>query len=93
MNYRKLAEALLRDGDRHSNVYIDGLCAALRLRIEDQPTVITYPAGSLEFDAYYYGCRRGADEFRNALNEANGNREQALAGLQRLAGDAERRVA
>ncbi len=92
MDYLKLAKQLLRGGDRHSSVYVDGMIAALRLRIEGEPTVITYPQGTLEFDAYFYGCRRGADEFRNALIEANGNREQALARLQQLA-DGERRVA
>ncbi|WP_213664281.1 hypothetical protein [Stutzerimonas stutzeri] len=92
MDYLKLARRLLRGGDRHSDVYVDGMIAALRLRIDGEPTVIDYPQGSLEFDAYYYGCRRGADEFRNALIEANGKREQALASLQQLA-DGERRVA
>lgn len=92
MNYLKLAQHLLRGGDRHSSVYVDGLCAALKLRIEGEPTTVNYPQGSLEFDAYYYGCRRGADEFRNALVEANGNRYQAILRLQRLAGD-ERRAA
>lgn len=93
MDYRKLTDHLLRGGDRHSEVYRDGMCAALRLRIEDQPTVCTHEQGSLEFDAYFYGCRRGSDEFRNALIEANGNREQAIARLQQLAGAAERRAA
>lgn len=93
MNYRQLAEHLLRDGDRHSSVYVDGLCAALRLRVENQPTVCAHKPGSLEFDAWFYGCRRGADEFRNALNDANGNRVQALASLREMAGDADRRVA
>lgn len=93
MDYPKLAARLLRGGDRHSSVYIDGLCAALKLRIEGEPTVINYPQGSLEFDAYYYGCRRGADEFRNALVEANGNREEAIARFQKQAADDERRVA
>ncbi|MGK4362873.1 hypothetical protein ACSMFQ_25670 [Ectopseudomonas chengduensis] len=92
MNYLKLAQHLLRGGDRHSSVYVDGLCAALKLRIEGEPTTVNYPQGSLEFDAYYYGCRRGADEFRNALVEANGNRTEAIARLQQLAGD-ERRAA
>ena len=93
MDYPKLAARLLRGGDRHSSVYIDGLCAALKLRIEGEPTVINYPQGSLEFDAYYYGCRRGADEFRNALVEANGNREEAIARFQKQSTDDERRVA
>ncbi|SDU75340.1 hypothetical protein [Pseudomonas sihuiensis] len=92
MNYLKLAQHLLRGGDRHSSIYIEGLCAALKLRIEGEPTTVNYPQGSLEFDAYYYGCRRGADEFRNALVEANGNRTEAIARLQQLAGD-ERRAA
>lgn len=92
MDYSKLAARLLRGGDRHSSIYIEGLCAALKLRIEGEPSTVNYPQGSLEFDAYYYGCRRGADEFRNALIEANGNRYQAILRLQRLAGD-ERRVA
>ncbi|WP_373389015.1 hypothetical protein [Pseudomonas alcaligenes] len=86
MDYRKLAQRLLRGGDRHSPVYVDGMCAALRLRIENEPSVCTYPQGSLEFDAYFYGCRRGADEFRNALVEANGDRTEAIARLQQLAG-------
>lgn len=93
MDYRKLAQHLLRGGDRHSSIYVDGLCAALKLRIEGEPTVMTYPQGSLEFDAWYYGCRRGADEFRNALIEANSNREQAIERLRALAGGAERRAA
>ena len=88
MNYRKLAHHLLRDGDRHSHVYVDGLCAALKLRISGEPTVCNYPQGSLEFDAWYYGCRRGSDEFRNALIEANGNRDMALERFKAmLAGD------
>lgn len=93
MDYRKLAAYLLRGGDKHSAVYIDGMCSALRLRVENEPTVCTYPAGSLEFDAYFYGCRRGADEFRNALIEANGNRDMAIARLQQLAGVPARRAA
>lgn len=93
MDYRKLSLFLLRGGDRHSTVYVDGMCAALKLRIEGEPTVHTYPQGSLEFDAWFYGCRRGADEFRNALVEANGDREQAIARFQELAGTNERRVA
>jgi len=93
MSYRKLAEALLRDGDRHSEVYIDGLCAALRLRMENKPSEVTWAQGSLEYDAYFYGCRRGAAEYRNALSEAQGNRERAIEQLWQLAGDAERRVA
>jgi hypothetical protein len=88
MDYRSLARLLLRGGDRHSSVYIDGLCAALKLRIENEPSVCNYPQGSLEFDAYFYGCRRGADEFRNALIEANGNRDVALERFKALlAGD------
>jgi len=86
MDYLKLAKRLLRGGDRHSSVYVDGMIAALRLRIEGEPTVITYPQGSLEFDAYYHGCRRGADEFRNALIEANGDRAIAINQLRALAG-------
>ncbi|MGU0823079.1 hypothetical protein ACSEO6_24750 [Pseudomonas aeruginosa] len=92
MNYLKLAQHLLRGGDRHSSVYVDGLCAALKLRIEGEPTTVNYPQGSLEYDAYYYGCRRGADEFRNALIEANGDRAVAIETLRRLA-SVERRVA
>ena len=90
MDYRKLTDHLLRGGDCHSEVYRDGMCAALRLRIEDQPTVCAHKPGSLEFDAYFYGCRRGADEFRNALVEANGDREQAIARLQQLTDTARR---
>ncbi|MDH2197907.1 hypothetical protein [Ectopseudomonas oleovorans] len=93
MNYKKLAQHLLRGGDRHSSVYVEGLCAALKLRITGEPTTISYPQGSLEFDAYYYGCRRGADEFRNALVEANGNRNEAIERLRELAGDLARRAA
>lgn len=93
MDYRKLTDHLLRGGDRHSEVYRDGMCAALRLRIEDQPTVCAHQPGSLEFDAWFYGCRRGADEFRNALLEANGNRDEAIARLQQIVEAAERRAA
>ena len=93
MDYQKLAERLLRGGDRHSAVYVQGLCAALQLRIEGEPTAEPYPQGSIEYDAYYYGCRRGADEFRNALIEANGNRIDAIARLRELAGDVARRAA
>jgi len=92
MNYLKLAKHLLSGGDRHSSAYVDGLCTALKLRIDGEPTVVNYPQVSLELDAYHHGCRRGADEFRNALVQANGNRELALASLQQLAGG-ERRVA
>ncbi len=88
MDYRSLARLLLRGGDRHSSVYIDGLCAALKLRIENEPAVCNYPQGSLEFDAYFYGCRRGADEFRHALIEALGIRDVALDRFKAmLAGD------
>ena len=93
MNYQKLAKHLLRGGERHSSVYVEGLCAALKLRIENQPTTVAYPQGSLEFDAYYYGCRRGADEFRNALIEANGDRAEAIARLRAMTDAAERRAA
>jgi hypothetical protein len=93
MNYPKLAQHLLRGGDRHSSVYVEGLCAALKLRIEGEPTTVNYPQGSLEFDAYFHGCCRGADEFRNALIEANGDRTEAIARLRAMTGDAERRAA
>ncbi len=92
MDYQKLAARLLRGGDRHSSIYVEGLCAALKLRIEGEPSTVNYPQGSLEYDAYYYGCRRGADEFRNALIEANGDRAVAIETLHRLA-SVERRVA
>lgn len=92
MDYSKLAARLLRGGDRHSSIYIEGLCAALKLRIEGEPSTVNYPQGSLEYDAYYYGCRRGADEFRNALIEANGDRVAAIETLRRLAA-VERRAA
>ncbi|MBZ9665463.1 hypothetical protein H3221_011955 [Pseudomonas sp. LMG 31766] len=92
MDYQKLAARLLRGGDRHSSIYVEGLCAALKLRIEGEPSTVNYPQGSLEYDAYYYGCRRGADEFRNALIEANGDRAVAIETLRRLA-SVERRVA
>lgn len=93
MNYPKLAQHLLRGGDRHSSVYVAGLCAALKLRIEGEPTPEPYPQGSIEYDAYYHGCRRGADEFRNALIEANGDRTEAIARLRAMTGEAERRAA
>lgn len=93
MDYRKMAKHLLRGGDRHSNIYVEGLCAALKLRITSEPTICPHPQGSIEFDAWYYGCRRGSDEFRNALIEANGNREQAIERMRHLAGNAERRAA
>lgn len=93
MDYQKLAARLLRGGDRHSSIYVEGLCAALKLRIEGEPSTVNYPQGSLEYDAYYYGCRRGADEFRNALVEANGNRTDAIARLRELAGEVARRAA
>lgn len=92
MDYQKLAARLLRGGDRHSSIYVEGLCAALKLRIEGEPSTVNYPQGSLEYDAYYYGCRRGADEFRNALIEANGDRAVAIETLRRLV-SVERRVA
>ena len=85
MKYTKLAQHLLRGGERHSSTYVEGLCAALKLRIEGEPTIVNYPQGSLERDAYYYGCRRGADEFRNALVEANGNRAEAIERLRAMA--------
>lgn len=93
MNYQKLAEHLLRGGDRHSGIYIEGMCAALKLRVEGEPTAEPYPQGSMECDAYYYGCLRGSNEFRNALVEANGNRTEAIERLRQMAGDAVRRVA
>lgn len=92
MDYPTLISALLADGDQHSDVYQEGMCAALRLRIDELATTCPYPQGSAEFDAFYYGCCRGADEFRNAVQDARGDRALAIARLRALASTA-RRVA
>lgn len=84
MDYQKLIRALLANGDRHSAAYVAGMHAALQLRIDDVATSCPHQPGTPEFDAFYYGCCRGADEFRNALIEANGDRGQALARLENL---------
>lgn len=84
MDYQALIRALLANGDRHSAAYVAGMHAALQLRIDDVATSCPYPQGTPEFDAFYFGCCRGADEFRNALIEANGDRNQALTRLHTL---------
>ena len=91
MDYDTITAHLLLD-DEHdrSLVYRGGVSAALRLRIEGEPTLCPAAPGSVEYDAWHYGCQRGANEFRNALLATNGDRVAAIARLQ-CAG--ERRVA
>ncbi len=93
INYLALAAALLRDEPRRSEPFHEGLAAVLQNRIEDAPVTSPYKAGSVEDDAFFAGRMRAHNEFRNALTGANGDREQAIARLQQLAGDTDRRVA
>lgn len=91
MDYLKLTEYLLRGGDKHSAVYIEGMVAALQLRIEGTVTPCPHADGCIQYDAYYYGCSRGAAEWNNAYKQAGQNRAKAIEHLAALAD--ERRAA
>ncbi|MDP3816202.1 hypothetical protein [Pseudomonas sp.] len=93
MDYQKLADKILEHGDRRSAAYREGMIAVIKRRIDDSPVQAPYAAGTVEFDAYFAGNERGHNEWRNALIEANGDREQAIARLQKLAGATARRAA
>lgn len=83
MDYTKLAAQILQGGDGHSQEYTDGLIAALKLRIETEVTRCPHAEGSVQFDAYYFGCSRGANEWSNAL--LGKTRAEAIAYFRQLA--------
>lgn len=87
MDYEKLADKILEFGNRRSAVYREGMIAVIKRRIEDTPIQVPYAAGSIEFDAFFAGNERGHNEWRNALIEANGDRNVAIQRLQALAAD------
>lgn len=93
MDYLKLAAALLRDEPPRSEPFHAGLAAVLQNRVEQLPVKSPHPAGSVEDDAFFAGRMRAHTEFRNALMEANGDRNVAITRLHQLAGNADRRVA
>jgi hypothetical protein len=84
MDYQYLAERLLQGHAPHSALFAQGVAAALRMRIDLQPT--PYPAeGTVEHDAWMFGCSWGASAFSNAIKR-HGGREQALMYFRELAG-------
>lgn len=85
MDYRKLAEYLLRGGDKHSAVYIEGMSAALQLRIDGTVTPCPYADGCIQYDAYYYGCSRGAAEWNNAYKQVGQDRAKAIESFREMA--------
>ena len=93
MDYEQLADAILENGDHHSAVFREGLIAVLKYRVEGCPVQTPYAAGTVEFDAFFAGKGRGYNEWRNALIEANSDRDQVITRLQQLAGVAARRAA
>lgn len=86
MDYLKLAARLLEQDGPRSEAFHQGLAAVLKNRIDDTPAISPYPAGTVEDDAHFAGRTRGHNEFRNALIEAHGNREVAIARFAELAG-------
>ncbi|PKF70419.1 hypothetical protein CW360_14060 [Pseudomonas fluvialis] len=92
MDYLKLTATMLKDEPRRSRPFQEGMAAVLRNRIDQTLVKNPYEPGSPESDAFDHGRLRAHNEFRNLLIEAGGDRSQAIAILQRLAGD-ERRVA
>ncbi|CAD5107210.1 hypothetical protein [Zestomonas carbonaria] len=91
MDYAKLAAKLLEHEAPRSAAFLQGMAAVLRKRIDDTPAISPYAAGTIEDDAYFAGCTRGYNEFRNALVEANGDRNVVIARFQTLVED--RRIA
>lgn len=92
MDYLKLVAVLLKDEPPHSTPFREGMAAVLRNRIDQAPVKSPSQPGTVEDDAFFSGRMRAHNEFRNAVIEAAGNREQAIVRLQQLAGH-ERRIA
>lgn len=87
MDYRKLAAKLLEQDAARSEAFHQGLAAVLQKRIDDTPAISPYTAGTAEDDAFFAGCMRGHNEWRNSLIEANGDREALIARLQSMLAD------
>lgn len=91
MNYENLANKILECDYRRSSIYQEGMIAVLKQRIDGEPFLPPYAPGTVEFDAYFAGNSRGHNEWRNALIEAESNRDRAVSRLAELA--SERRAA
>lgn len=85
MDFNRLANALLKGEQKHSEPFMQGMTAVLRNRIDKTLVTSPYKAGTIEADAFEHGRLRGHNEFRNALIEADNNRFQAISRLQQLA--------
>lgn len=92
MDYDKLASRLLGVEAPRSTPFLQGMAAVLRKRVDDTPATSPYTPGTAEDDAFFAGSTRGHNEFRNALAEANGDRNVVLGRFQALLGT-ERRAA
>ena len=92
MDYDKLASRLLGGEAPRSTPFLQGMAAVLRKRVDDTPATSPYAPGTAEDDAFFAGSTRGHNEFRNALAEANGDRNEVLSRFQVLLGN-ERRAA
>lgn len=63
MNAQQLTDQSLAHGDRRSPVYRAGMLATFTRKLGGAPVHCTYPAGSVEFDAFFSGAHRAADEW------------------------------
>lgn len=84
MDFQQLTTALLMGEPPRSEPFMQGMAAVLRNRIEKTLVVSPYTDGTAEADAFFAGRMRGHSEFRNALIEADNNRERAIQHLQKL---------
>lgn len=87
MDYDKLATKLLGVEAPRSTPFLEGMAAVLRKRVDDTPATSPYAPGTAEDDAYFAGSTRGHNEIRNALAEANGDRNAVLARFKALQAD------
>lgn len=93
MDYLKLAAKLLEHETKRSAPFHQGLAAVLQNRVDETPVTSPYAEGTVEDDAFFAGRMRAHTEFRNLLIENNGDKPTAIARLQQLVGESDRRVA
>ncbi|MBB4819266.1 hypothetical protein HNP29_002656 [Pseudomonas alcaligenes] len=93
MDYLKLAARLLEHEPKRSTPFHQGLAAVLQNRVDETLVTSPYASGTPEDDAFFAGRMRAHNEFRNLLIESNGDKPSAIARLQQLAGESDRRVA
>ncbi|HBO4355070.1 TPA: hypothetical protein L4U31_002827 [Pseudomonas aeruginosa] len=89
MDYLKLSKKLLEHEPAHSIPFIEGMAAILHNRVDRTPVTSPYAAGTAEDDAFFAGRMRAHNEFRNLLEECNGDHDAAIDRLRALAGAAQ----